>query len=82
MTMDVETLVRFLTWCTLINGALLIFWTAVLRLAPELIYRTQRAVVDLPRESILTILYGFLAVYKIFFMMFNLVPLVALLILQ
>ena len=80
--MELPALTPFLTWCTLINGVLLVFWTCLLWLAPEFLYRTQRAVVDLPRETILTVLYGFLAVYKVFFMIFNLVPLVALLVLE
>ena len=79
--MDLDTWTRFLGLCTLINGALLAFWALLLKLAPDLLYRTQKSWVDLPRQTVLTMLYGFLAVYKIFFMMLNLVPLVAMLIL-
>lgn len=80
--MDIETLTRFLTGCTVINAILLAVWALLLKLAPDFLYRTQRSWVDLPRETILTVLYGFLAVYKVFFMIFNLVPFVALQFLQ
>ena len=78
--MDLDTWTRFLGLCTLINAVLLTFWALLLKLAPDLLYRTQKGWIDLPRQTVLTVLYGFLAVYKIFFMMFNLVPFVALLI--
>ena len=39
--MGIQTLTTFFMWCTIINGALLILWTVMLILAPDLVYRTQ-----------------------------------------
>ncbi len=78
--MDIHTLTEFFMWCTVINGGLLIFWAVMFRLAPDLIYRTQRKWFPGPRETFNVVMYSFLGVFKIFFLVFNVVPYVALLI--
>ena len=80
--MDLQTVTSFFLWCTIINGGLFLFWTLCCKFIPDLVYRTQQAFFPLPKDSIATIMYGFLALFKIFFIMFNLVPLIALLILR
>ena len=78
--MDLLTLTTFFMWCTIINGGLLILRTALTALAPGLVYRTQRKWFPLPRETFSVVIYSFLGLFKIFFLVFNLVPYVALLI--
>jgi hypothetical protein len=78
--MDIETLTRFFMWCTIINGTLLVFWIIMLISAPDMIYRTQRIWFPITRETFNTIMYCFLGLFKIFFLIFNLVPWVALII--
>ncbi len=39
--MDIQMLTSFFMWCTIINGALLVFWTTMCILVPDLVYRTQ-----------------------------------------
>ena len=80
--MDIETLTRFFMWCTIINGVLFAVWALFIKLAPELVFKTQAAWVDLPRETVLTVLYAYLAMFKIVYLVFNVVPFVALLILE
>ena len=79
-TMTIQTLTSFFVWCTIINGALLFFWFGMLMVAPELVYRTQRIWFPLSREVFTVVMYSFLGLFKIFFLVFNVVPLVALLI--
>jgi len=67
-------------WCTIINGGLLAFWTVFAAFAPDLVYRTQSMWFPIPRETYNVVMYSFLGVFKIFFLVFNLVPYVALLI--
>lgn len=67
-------------WCTIINGGLLILWAALLTLAPDLLYRTQRPWCPVPRATFDVLIYSFLGLFKIFVLVFNVVPLVALLI--
>lgn len=78
--MDIYTLTAFFMWCTIINGALLILWTIMCMAAPDLVYRTQSKWFPIPRETFNVVIYGFLGLFKIVFIVFNVVPYVALLI--
>ena len=78
--MDVQTLTTFLMWCTIINGALLVLWTVMCMSAPDLVYRIQSRFFPIPRETFDLVIYCFLGVFKIFWLVFNAVPYVALLI--
>ncbi len=49
-------------------------------LAPDLVYRTQNKWFPIPRETFNVVIYSFLGLFKIFFLVFNAVPYVALLI--
>jgi hypothetical protein len=78
--MDIETFTRFFMWCTIINGSLLFFWVIMLILGPNMVYRTQNRWFPIPRETFNIIMYSFLGLFKIIFLVFNLVPWVALII--
>lgn len=78
--MDIQTLTAFFMWCTVINGALLILWTTMLILAPDLVYRTQSKWFTISRETFNTVIYAFIGMFKIVFLVFNVVPYLALLI--
>ncbi|MEA3275703.1 MAG: hypothetical protein U9Q81_10530 [Pseudomonadota bacterium] len=78
--MDIQTLTAFFMWCTIINGALLLLWTTMFMFAPDLVYRTQSKWFPIPRETFNAVFYAFLGLFKVFFLMFNVVPYVALLI--
>ncbi len=76
--MDIQTLTGFFMWCTIINGALLVFWTMMCSLAPDLVYRTQHKWFPMPRETFNVVIYGFIGLFKMAFLLFNLVPYIAL----
>ncbi|MES9961614.1 MAG: DUF6868 family protein [Sedimenticola sp.] len=78
--MDVQTLTSFFMWCTIIDGGLLLFWSLALMVMPDLVYRTQSRWFPIPRETFNVVIYGFLGLFKVFFLVFNLVPYLALLI--
>ena len=78
--MDIQTLTRFFMWCTIINGSIMILWTTIFLLAPDFVYRVKGKCFHIPRESFNVIVYSFLGLFKIFFLVFNAVPFVALLI--
>ena len=78
--MDVHALTRFLMWCSIMNGGLLLLWTTLCLLAPDLVYRTQRIWFPIPRETFDVVIYSFLGLFKILFLVFNIVPYLALLI--
>lgn len=79
-TMDIQTLTTFFMWCTIINGALFIYWAIVCVLAPDFVYRMQSKWFPIPRDTYNVAMYAFLGLFKIVFIVFNVVPWVALLI--
>ena len=78
--MDIQTLKTFFMWCTIINGALLVLWATMCILAPDLVYRMQSKWFPISRETFKVVIYSFLGLFKIVFLVFNLVPYVVLLI--
>ena len=80
--MNIQTLGQFFMWCTIINGSLLTFWTLAVLFIPDLVYRTQQKFAAMSKETFHMAMYGFLGLFKIFFLVFNLVPFVALLIIE
>ena len=78
--MDLEMLTRFFMWCTILNGGLFVLWVVMVMAVPNLVYRTQKLWFPLPRETFDVIMYSFLGGFKLVFLVFNVVPLVALLI--
>jgi hypothetical protein len=79
--MDIQTLTTFFMWCTIINGTLLVLWATMGILAPDLVYRMQSKWFPITRETYNVVIYSFLGLFKIVFLVFNLVPYVVLLIL-
>ena len=78
--MDTETLTRFFMWCTIINGGIYCFWLVFLVLTPDLVYQLHRKFFPIPRETYNVVIYSFLGFFKVLFLVFNVVPFVALLI--
>jgi len=78
--MDIQILTNFFMWCSIINGGVLILWTLLFIIMPDLIYRIQSKWFPLPRETFNTVIYSFLGLFKLLFLVFNIVPFIALLI--
>lgn len=78
--MEIQQLTEFFMWCSIINGGLLVFWTFWLLLVPDLVYRVQTTFFPMNRETFNTMMYGFLGAFKLAFIMLNLVPYLALVI--
>jgi hypothetical protein len=79
--MPIETLTTFFMWCTIINTAILIYSTLFLWLAPGFVYRIQSKWFPISRETFNIVAYSYLGLFKLLFLVFNLVPYLALLIL-
>lgn len=78
--MDIQTLTMFFMWCTIINGGILTLWTVFCVFSPDLVYRTQSKWFPILRETFNVVIYSFLGLFKIVFLVFNIIPYVALLI--
>jgi len=78
--MSIPTLTTFFMWCTIINVGILIVWTIVFASAPNFVYRTQTKWFPMPQETFNVVVYSGLAMFRVVFVVFNLVPYVVLLI--
>ncbi len=78
--MDMETLKAFFLWSTLINAAILILALLLCAIAGEWIYRKHSSWIPISKEVFYAAIYGFIGIYKLFILVFNLTPYLALLI--
>ena len=76
--MNIEMFTEFFFWCSVINGALLALWTVSMMFAPDLVYRTQFRWFPVSQEAFGEIMYRFIGLFKLLFLVFNLVPWMAL----
>lgn len=77
--MNIESVQSFFMWCTIINGAMLMLSAIMLTFARDWIYRIHSKWFQIPRTAFEVAIYSFIGIFKIFFLMFNLVPYLALL---
>lgn len=78
--MTIETLTSFFKWCTILNAAILIYSSLFLCFAPGFVYRIQSKWYAISRETFDIIAYSYLGLFKVLFIVFNLVPYLALVI--
>ena len=80
--MTIQMLTAFFMWCTIINGGILIFSSIMIIPAQDLVYRIHSKWFAISRETFNAITYSYLGLFKIAFLVFNLVPWIALLIIR
>ncbi len=78
--MDIQKLKSFFMWCTIINGILLVFSIALCVLIPDLIYSIHGRLFNITHETLDVLVYSFLGLFKIVWLVFNVTPYIALLI--
>ena len=78
--MNAEELKQFLLWCAVLNYGILFVWFGVFRSAHDWLYRMHTRWFKLSPEHFDALHYGSMAVYKLGVLLFNMVPLFALLI--
>ena len=78
--MNLEIIREFFGWMTLINLGLFTFTAIMCMVAKSWIHSVHGKLFGLSQEAINAFLYGYLGVYKIVFITFNLIPWLALLI--
>ncbi len=78
--MDIITIRTFFMWCTIINGAMLIGSSLVYVFVADWVYSIHGRLFHVSRDTFNTLFYSFIAIYKMLWILFNLVPWIALLI--
>jgi len=72
--MDMFTIKTIFLWCTIINVLLLALSFLICAYAGDWIYGIHSKWFPISREAFNVAIYSFLALYKIFIMVFNFVP--------
>ena len=80
--MDIQTLINFFIWCTAVNVIVFLCWTIIFIFIPDFVYSTQSRWFPVSRETFNVIYYSFLGLFKIVFLVFNVAPLIALLMIK
>lgn len=78
--MDIQILTRFFMWCTVLNFGLLMGSFVFLAFAGDSVHKMHSKWFPMPRETFNVVLYSLLGIYKIVWIVFNVVPWVALVI--
>jgi len=78
--MDMVSVRGFFMWCTIINAALLALSFAICACAGDWVYRMHSKWFPISREAFNVAIYCFLGLFKVFVLIFNLVPFIALVI--
>lgn len=80
--MSMEALYQFLKWCTILNIGLLLLSTVLMMLLKDWAYNLHKRLFSIEKQAFNNIVYGFLGLYKLLIFMFNLIPLLALMIMH
>ena len=78
--MDIKTLTTFFMWCTIINGGMLVLTSVLCTFAAGWVYRVHSKWFPMSRETFNVVIYAFIGLFKISFIVLNLVPFLVLLI--
>jgi hypothetical protein len=79
--MEIHTIRAFFMWCTIMNGFLLLLSGMICTFASDWVYRVQSRWYPVTRDTFNVVIYSFIGLFKMLFLMFNLVPYIALVIL-
>jgi uncharacterized membrane protein YqjE len=80
--MDIATLKTFFMWCTIVNVGLLSLSVLACTALKDFAYRMNNMMFSISKETFNIVVFSFMAIYKIFIMVFNLVPYIALVIIE
>lgn len=80
--MDIQMITKFFMWCTILNFGLLMLIVILCVFASDLIYKNHSKWFPISREAFNVVFYSSIGVYKIFFLFFNIVPWIVLMIIR
>ena len=76
--MDIQKLTAFFKWCSIINIGLFFLSMLMVLAASDFIYSMHGQLFNMPRDAFDVVIYELFGVYKILILIFNLVPYIAL----
>ena len=75
---NISLLTSFFGWCSVINISVLLFSTLVIAFSGNRVKKIHARMFNLPEEQLDLMYFKYLAYYKIGILLFNLVPYIAL----
>jgi hypothetical protein len=78
--MDITAVRAFFMWCTIINVGLLFLTSLACIFLVDFTYKINSKWFSISRQTFDTVFFSFVALYKLFVIVFNIVPYIALLI--
>jgi len=79
--MELAAIRAFFMWCTIINVGLFILALLICSYAGDWVYRMNIKWFPIPQEVFNVVIYSFIGLFKLFILVFNIVPYVSLAIL-
>ena len=76
--MSMNEWMNFFYWCSVINFGMMLVWLVFLVTAKDIVYKIHGKLFNLTQEYLSQKIYHLFGIYKIFFIVFNLVPFIAL----
>lgn len=80
MSIDLEALRQILIWSLIVNSVALLLWFALVTLTRDWVYRLSCRWFPVSTETFDAVNYGGIALYKIGILLFNVAPLVGVLV--
>ena len=76
--MEINTITTFLGWCSIINTAILIFSALIIMLVREQIITIHSKLTGVKQDALPVLYFQYLGFYKIAIIVLNIVPYIAL----
>ena len=80
--MDINTVKTFFMWCTIINVVILLATSAMCVFFNDFSYRMNHRFFSISREAFNVVIVAFVGLFKLFVLVFNLAPWIALVIIS
>ena len=80
--MDLEKLTELFKWMTIINVGLLVFSSFSIMLLRNILCKMHAKLFGIEEDQVAVVAYGYLGMFKILVIVFNIVPYIALLLLR
>lgn len=76
------TELEYYQWTTIINGCIFLLSIGMVMFMPKFVYGIQKKLFKISKQKFDIIVYGYLGLFKLFFIFFCLAPYIALLIVE
>ena len=76
--MSIQDLTEFFKWWTIISGCVYVFSVVMILLFREMAFRMHAKMFGITREAFNIAVYSYVALFKLVFIVFNLIPYLAL----